>query len=30
MASAVVAQALPVVADTRVAPIFLHIRARKA
>lgn len=30
MASVEVAEAEPVVADTRIAPIFLHIRARKA
>ncbi len=29
MASLEVAEAEPVVADTRIAPIFLHIRARK-
>jgi hypothetical protein len=28
-ASAELAAAVPVVADTRVAPLFLHIRARK-
>jgi hypothetical protein len=29
MASEEIALAEPVVADTRVAPIFLHVRARK-